>query len=132
MNLFRYLKENMLLNQLKDTLNPSLHTTQNIITQYVKIGENKIDLLSMLIDQLNIIVNIFKDLDFDYSPELVPDEDEDVYINILDKFKEQISYFLNNFNEDLFEQFNVQVQYILNLTEVHKINFNKEDLTLEK
>lgn len=127
MNLFRYLKENMLLNDLKDTLVKPLHNVQDLITEYVVIGDNKLIDLTNIELQLNEIIDAFKDLGFEYTPEVVPDENEEVFTNILNKFKEQISYFLNNFNENLFESFNVQLQYILNLIEIHKTSLNKED-----
>ena len=126
MNLFRYLKENMLLNQLKDKLEPALNNTQDLISDYVLVGDNKLIDLTNIELQLNTIVEAFKELGFEYTPELVPDEDEEVFKNILDKFKDQVAYFLNNYDEKLFEQFNVQIQYILNLIEVHKASL-KED-----
>lgn len=126
MNLFRYLKENMLLNQLKDKLEPALNNIQDLISDYILVGDNKLIDLTNIELQLNTIVEAFKELGFEYTPELVPDEDEDVFKNILDKFKDQVTYFLNNYDEKLFEQFNVQIQYILNLIEVHKASL-KED-----
>ena len=126
MNLFRYLKENMLLNQLKDKLEPALNNIQDLISDYILVGDNKLIDLTNIELQLNTIVEAFKELGFEYTPELVPDEDEEIFKNILDKFKDQVAYFLNNYDEKLFEQFNVQIQYILNLIEVHKASL-KED-----
>lgn len=126
MNLFRYLKENMLWNQLKDKLEPALNNIQDLISDYILVGDNKLIDLTNIELQLNTIVEAFKELAFEYTPELVPDEDEEVFKNILNKFKDQVAYFLNNYDEKLFEQFNVQIQYILNLIEVHKASL-KED-----
>ena len=128
MNLYKYLKESIALNSLKDSLKSVFHEAQNIISIYILEAENneRGEVLDDLEAKLNKIVDIFTALGYTYEPETVPDVDEETFTTTLDRYKEQMSYLLNNFEEDLFDQFNVQTRYILNLIEVHRVNFIEE------
>ena len=127
MNLYKYLKETAILDQLKQTMLPNFHKLQDLITEYIVVDDpnNALILLDGMIDLLTSIIEELENLGYDYEPDSVPDEDEETFKDILDKYKEQLSYFYNNFSEELFEPFNVQTRYIQNLIEVHKTNFKE-------
>lgn len=127
MNLYKYLKETAILDQLKQTMLPNFHKLQDLITEYIVVDDpnNALTLLDGMIDLLTSIIEELENLGYDYEPDSVPDEDEETFKDILDKYKEQLSYFYNNFSEELFEPFNVQTRYIQNLIEVHKTNFKE-------
>lgn len=127
MNLYKYLKETAILDQLKQTMLPNFHKLQDLITEYIVVDDpnNALILLDRMIDLLTSIIEELENLGYDYEPDSVPDEDEETFKDILDKYKEQLSYFYNNFSEELFEPFNVQTRYIQNLIEVHKTNFKE-------
>lgn len=127
MNLYKYLKETAILDQLKQTMLPNSHKLQDLITEYIVVDDpnNALTLLDGMIDLLTSIIEELENLGYDYEPDSVPDEDEETFKDILDKYKEQLSYFYNNFSEELFEPFNVQTRYIQNLIEVHKTNFKE-------
>ena len=130
MNLYNYLKEEMTLNNIKDDLSKHVHIIQNQITLYLKVAETEQehnDILSIIVEELEAMISIFNNIGFDYQPETTPDVSEDTFRDILNKFKEELSYFLNHFNNDILEPFNTQVRYILNLIEVHRTNFIQED-----
>lgn len=126
MNLYKYLKETALLNQLKDTMLPNFYKVDDAITDYLTISgkNNAKEILDELEKYLNLVSDELENLGYTYNPEVVPDEDENVFRTILKRYKDEMAYFINNFNEDQFESFNVQTKYIINLIEVHKLNFN--------
>ena len=126
MNLYKYLKETALLNQLKDTMLPNFYKVDDAITDYLTISgkNNANEILDELEKYLNLVSDELENLGYTYNPEVVPDEDENVFRTILKRYKDEMAYFINNFNEDQFESFNVQTKYIINLIEVHKLNFN--------
>lgn len=128
MSIYKYLKESLTMNSLKDSLINVFHEAQNLILEYILVAnENESgEVLDDLQSKLNKIVDIFNTLGYTYEPETVPDVDEDTFKHNLENYKEELSYLLNNFDEALFEQFNVQTKYILNLIEVHRTNFIKE------
>lgn len=128
MNLYKYLKETELLNELKETLTPDLHNIQNIISKYILMykRETAKDTIDTLQRTMQDVVDKFSSLGYTYQPETVPDVNENIFKNILDKYKEFISKFLGEFSEDLFESFNVQTRYILNLIEVHRTKYIEE------
>lgn len=128
MNIYKELKEELLLNQLQDTLIPKLHNIQSLIEDYYYLinDNNKNANLSEMSNELNNIISIFDNLSYNYIPENVPDEDEDVFINILLKYKDDISNFISNFAESYFESFATQTRYILNLIDVHRTSLIDE------
>lgn len=128
MNIYKELKEEVLLNQLQDTLIPKLHNVQSLIEDYYYLinDSNKNANLSEISSELNNIISIFEDLSYNYIPENVPDEDEDIFINILLKYKDDISNFISNFAEKYFESFVTQTRYILNLIDVHRTSLIDE------
>ena len=99
MNLYNYLKEEMTLNNIKDDLSKHVHIIQNQITLYLKVAETEQehnDILSIIVEELEGMISIFNNIGFDYQPETTPDVNEDTFRDILDKFKEELSYFLNH------------------------------------
>ena len=135
MNLYNYLKEEMTLNNIKDDLSKHIHIIQNQITLYLKVAETEQehnDILSIIVEELEAMVSIFNNIGFDYQPETTPDVNEDTFRDVLDKFKEELYYFLNHFNNNILKTINNQVRYILNLIEVHRTNFIQEDEILTK
>ena len=124
LQLYKYLKETMLLNDFKDDVIPALHKAQDLISEYIIIDDkdkNK-SVLRSLSDTLEIVVNKFNNLDYNYEPEVQPDVSEDTFRNTLDKYKKEISNFISNFTEDRFQSFNSQTRYIINLIDIHLSN----------
>lgn len=128
MNIYKKLKEEIILNELQDSLIPKLHNIQSLIEEYYYItnDEDKNINLSQISKELNNVISIFDNISYNYIPENVPDEDEDVFINILLKYKDDISNFISNFREEYFESFSTQSRYILNLIDVHRTSLIDE------
>lgn len=123
--LYKYLKETILLNDFRDDVIPALHKAQDLISEYIIINDvdTNSDVLRKLSDTLEIIANKFNHLEYNYDPEVQPDVSENTFRNNLIRYKEEISNFISNFSEDLFQSFNTQTKYIINLIEIHR----KED-----
>ena len=123
--LYKYLKETILLNDFRDDVIPALHKAQDLISEYIIINDTDTnsEVLRKLSDTLEIIANKFNHLEYDYDPEVQPDVSENTFRNNLIRYKEEISNFISNFSEDLFQSFNTQTKYIINLIEIHR----KED-----
>ena len=129
MNLYNYLKEATTINAIRESIIRPIHEIQNLITYYLKVAETEKEhneLLGDIINELNKIVVILNDIGYDYQPENTPDVNEDTFRNTLDKFKDDLSRYLNNLNNDSLESFNAQIRYILNLIDVHRTNFIEE------
>ena len=122
MSLYKYLKETILLNELRDTMIPKLHRIQDLIFLYSKY-ENK-DNLVELESLLDEVINQLDSLGYNYEPSYDPNESESVFINILLKYRDNISSFISNFNEDNFSSFNSLTRYIANLVDIHLENLN--------
>lgn len=120
--LYKYLKETILLNDFRDDVIPALHKAQDLISEYIIINDadTNPEVLRKLSDTLEIIANKFNHLEYDYSPEVQPDVSENTFRNNLIRYKEEISNFISNFSEDLFQSFNTQTKYIINLIEIHR------------
>ena len=123
--LYKYLKETILLNDFRDDVIPALHKAQDLISEYIIINDvdTNSEVLRKLSDTLEIITNKFNHLEYNYDPEVQPDVSENTFRNNLIRYKEEISNFISNFSEDLFQSFNTQTKYIINLIEIHR----KED-----
>lgn len=123
--LYKYLKETILLNDFRDDVIPALHKAQDLISEYIIINDTDTnsEVLRKLSDTLEIIANKFNHLEYNYDPEVQPDVSENTFRNNLIRYKEEISNFISNFSEDLFQSFNTQTKYIINLIEIHR----KED-----
>ena len=123
--LYKYLKEAILLNDFRDDVIPALHKAQDLISEYILINDvdTNSEVLRKLSDTLEIIANKFNHLEYNYDPEVQPDVSENTFRNNLIRYKEEISNFISNFSEDLFQSFNTQTKYIINLIEIHR----KED-----
>lgn len=123
--LYKYLKETILLNDFRDDVIPALHKAQDLISEYIIINDvdTNSEVLRKLSDTLEIIANKFNHLEYNYDPEVQPDVSENTFRNNLIRYKEEISNFISNFSEDLFQSFNTQTKYIINLIEIHR----KED-----
>lgn len=128
MNLYNYLKETERINSLKLRLKDLLFKVQDLAAEYIFEAEESEygSILDNIHELLTQVTEVFNSIGFDYQPETVPDEKEEVFKSILEKYRQQISYFFNNFNEDIFEAFNTQTRYMLNLIEVHRTNFLEE------
>ena len=123
--LYKYLKETILWNDFRDDVIPALHKAQDLISEYIIINDvnTNSEVLRKLSDTLEIIANKFNHLEYNYDPEVQPDVSENTFRNNLIRYKEEISNFISNFSEDLFQSFNTQTKYIINLIEIHR----KED-----
>ena len=129
MSLYSALQEALTINTIRDDLLKHVHDIQDNITDYLKVAETEEEhneILGRLVEELNSMIFIFNNIGFDYQPETTPDVNEDTFRDILEKFKEDLSRYLNNFSNNILEAFNTQVRYILNLIEVHRTNFIKE------
>jgi hypothetical protein len=128
MNLYTLLKEDSILNEFKDRITEKVHYSQNLIDTYLLVDdtdEEYLETLSKLYNVLDELSLDFKNVGYDYDPEVVPDVEEGVFRNTLSKFKEQLSYMLNHFSEDLFTSVSTEIRYTMNLIDVHKTNFIK-------
>lgn len=125
MNLYTILKEDSLLNEFKEKIIPKVHKIQNYIDEYrfdsSTLPEKEIT-LKYLLEELDLLNIDFKNIGYDYTPEVVPDVDEDTFISSLEKYKEDLSHMLNNFNEDYFESYSTQIRYFINLIDIHRAN----------
>ena len=119
-NLYKYLKETALLNELKDTMLPSLHNIQNLIENYYYSEEVNIDILNKMTENFNVVITELEKLGYKYEPDSSTDEDEEVFKTILLRYREEISNFISHFSEEAFESFNTQTRYISNLVDIHK------------
>ena len=127
-NLYKYLKETMILQDLKYKAVPYLNKIEKLVDDYYyteNINESK-DILESLVDNLNNVISSFIDLGYTYEPDASTDVEEDTFKRILLKYKEQSREFINNFNEDRIEAFNTQTRYLLNLIDIHRTNFIDE------
>ena len=121
-NLYKYLKETALLNELRDTMLPSLHNIQNLIESYYYSEKADINILNRISDNLNVVITELENLGYKYEPDSSTDEDEEVFKTILLRYREEISNFISHFSEEAFESFNTQTRYISNLVDIHKAN----------
>lgn len=123
-NLYKYLKETIILDDINQKIKYDLDELQRLIDEYYNSDDKKLCSLSLesMINPLNNIINEFNNLGYTYEPEFNPDVDEQIFKQNLIRYKEQIYDFINNFTEEKIESFNVQTKYILNLIEIHKNN----------
>ena len=75
---------------------------------------------------LNIVIDQFDSIGYTYAPEIIPDEPEENFIDILDNYRESIGRFISDFDQDSFEAFNTETRNIQNLIEVHRTSYMKE------
>ena len=127
-DLFRFLKETIVLQDLKDKSIPYLHNIEDLVDKYYYCDDKNVskDILEDLVDNLNQIISNFNDLGFTYEPDASTDISESTFKRTLLKYKEQIQLFISNFNEDSLEAFNTQTRYLLNLIDVHRTDFMDE------
>lgn len=127
-NLFHFLKETIILQDLKANTMPYLHNIQNLVDKYYYSDDKNVsnDILGDIIDNLNNIISNFNDLGYTYEPDASTDVSESIFKNILIKYREQSQDFIRNFNEDMLEAFNTQTKYLLNLIDIHRTNFIDE------
>lgn len=132
MNIFKELKEEVLMGELRDTLVPILYDISELIDYYYYLDSNseKNENLSDLSSELNKVTDIFDNLSYDYVPENTPDVDDNKFKSILLKYKDIILSFVNNFTEDNFESFNSETRYILNLIDIHRTSLIKEGVDI--
>lgn len=132
MNIYKNLKEETLMSELKDTLVPILYNISELIDYYYYLDnkEEKNENLSDMSKELNKVADIFNSLSYDYVPENTPDINEDKFIDILLKYKDTIFSFINNFTEDNFSSFNSETKYILNLIDVHRTSLIDEGVDI--
>ena len=97
--LYKYLKETILLNDFRDDVIPALHKAQDLISEYIIINDadTNSEVLRKLSDTLEIIANKFNHLEYNYDPEVQPDVSENTFRNNLIRYKEEISNFISNF-----------------------------------
>lgn len=122
MSLYKYLKETILLNELRDTMIPKLHKIQDLIFRYTEYED--VDVLLEIESLLDQVIDQLDSLGYTYEPSYSPDESEKVFNNILLKYRDNISSFISNFNEDNFSAFNSLTRYISNLIDNHIENLN--------
>lgn len=125
MQFFISLKENATLNQFKDDIRPTIYNIIDLIIEYINTDGNN-DSKDILVDlnkQLDIIISKLNALGYTYMPESNPDPSEEEFKNLLEKFKEELSYFYNNLSKEMLESFNTQVKYMSNLIDMHITNF---------
>lgn len=130
MQFFISLKENATLNQFKDDIRPTIYNIIDLIIEYINTdGSNDSkDILVDLNKQLDIIISKLNALGYTYTPESNPDPNEEEFKNLLEKFKEELSYFYNNLSKEMLESFNTQVKYMSNLVDTHITNFIGEEI----
>lgn len=128
MNLYNYLKETEVLNDIKQSLKSPIQKANQLIGEYVLIikDEDRGRYLDDIEEQLNFIVKILEGFGYNYQPEQIPDEPEEVFKNILNKYKDELIVFYNNLSKDILNSFNSQTRYIINLIEIHRTNFIDE------
>lgn len=128
MNLYNYLKETEVLNDIKQSLKSPIQKANQLIGEYVLIikDEDRGRYLDDIEEQLNFIVKILEGFGYNYQPEQIPDEPEEVFKNILNKYKDELIVFYNNLSKDTLNSFNSQTRYIINLIEIHRTNFIDE------
>ena len=128
MNLYNYLKETEVLNDIKQSLKSPIQKANQLIGEYVLIikDEDRGRYLDDIEEQLNLIVKILEGFGYNYQPEQIPDEPEEVFKNILNKYKDELIVFYNNLSKDTLNSFNSQTRYIINLIEIHRTNFIDE------
>lgn len=128
MNLYNYLKETEVLNDIKQSLKSPIQKANQLIGEYVLIikDEDRGRYLDDIEEQLNFIVKILEGFGYNYQPEQIPDEPEEVFKNILNKYKDELIIFYNNLSKDTLNSFNSQTRYIINLIEIHRTNFIDE------
>ena len=128
MGLYKYLKETLLLDELRRTMIPHLHKVQELIEEYYYSDkESDLDfILESMIKELNDVISQLSQLDYTYEPEVTPDVSEEIITNTLLRYRNQISDFISHFSDDKFEAFNTQTRYVLNLIDVHRTNFIEE------
>ena len=121
-NLFHYLKETMILQDLQNNTVPHLYKVQELIDEYYYYDDknDSNDVLGDIIEQLNPVISNFNNLGFTYEPDSSSDVSESTFKRNLLKYKEQINEFISNFNEKSIEAFNTQTRYLLNLIDVHR------------
>lgn len=88
--------------------------------------ETRPSLLDKINKVLNKVISQFDYIGYTYAPEVVPDESEDNFMEILDNYRESIGRFLNEFKKEDFEAFNTETRNIQNLIEVHRTSYMKE------
>ena len=128
MNIYKALKEQITVGDFKDRLLPTLNKLSDLIGEYVLQAEEdeKPELLDSINQVLNIVIDQFDSIGYTYAPEVVPDEKEDMFIEILDNYRESIGRFISDFDQDSFESFNTETRNIQNLIEVHRTSYMKE------
>lgn len=128
MNLYNYLKETEVLNDIKQSLKSPIQKANQLIGEYVLIikDEDRGRYLDDIEEQLNFIIKILEGFGYNYQPEQIPDEPEEVFKNILNKYKDELIIFYNNLSKDTLNSFNSQTRYIINLIEIHRTNFIDE------
>ena len=128
MNLYNYLKETEVLNDIKQSLKSPIQKANQLIGEYVLIikDEDRGRYLDDIEEQLNFIVKILEGFGYNYQPEQIPDEPEEVFKNILNKYKDEWIIFYNKLSKDTLNSFNSQTRYIINLIEIHRTNFIDE------
>ncbi len=121
-DLFKYLKETIVLQDLKDNTIPYLYNIQELVDKYYYNEDKSVsdDILSDIIDNLNNIITNFNNLGYTYEPDSSSDVSESTFKKTLLRYKEQSEDFISNFNEEKIEAFNTQTKYLLNLIDVHR------------
>ena len=122
MSLYKYLKETILLNELRDTMIPKLHKIQDLIFEYNSYEDE--DILKEITPLLDDVINQLDSLGYNYEPSYSPDEGESVFVRILLNYRDYISSFISNFDEDNFNSFNSLTRYISNLIDTHIENLS--------
>lgn len=118
MSLYKYLKENLLLNNLKDTILPNLNKIQDLIFEYTTYNEPEV--LDELSSRLDLVIDELDNLGYNYEPGYSPSETDDTFNNILLKYRKNIASFISNFSEDKFNAFNSTTRYISNLVDLQR------------
>lgn len=128
MNIYKALKEEITVGAFKDILLPILNKLSDLIGEYVLQAEeeDRPELLNSINQALNLVVEQFDSIGYTYVPEVAPDEPEDIFVNILDNYRESIGRFINDFDQENFEAFNTETRNIQNLIEVHRTSYMKE------
>lgn len=125
-SLYQMLKETEELNTFRNNVRNNFKVIFRQIDEYIYIGENKKEILDSLSENLNQIIEEFKQIGIFYEPDASSDVSESTFKTILERYKNSSEDNLNDLSSEILEEFNVQTQYILNLIDVHRASLIDE------
>lgn len=111
----------------KESFVKLLNEVSTLIQNYKIVdAEDKSIVLDKMKDVLVQVIDLMSSLGYTYQPDSMAFDDEQSFINQLDEYKNQISSFLNDYEEKNFEAFNVTTRQIEMLVEFCRTNTMKE------